>query len=168
MDNPEPNIKNVFVLMLENHSFDNIFAMSGIQDINVATVHDCNSYHGEKYLVRDGAPAFMTTDPGHEFKDVLEQLCGADAACKYKGGTYPSVNNSGFASSYATSISEGTGTPTPEHIGDISDWTTGRRCSIRSRLLTASASICISLRPCSLRLPLKSNLRSGSSSKSRA
>jgi phospholipase C len=33
----EPNIKNVFVLMLENHSFDNIFAMSGIPDINAAT-----------------------------------------------------------------------------------------------------------------------------------
>jgi phospholipase C len=119
MNNTEPNIKNVFVLMLENHSFDNIFAMSGIQDINAATVQDWNSYHGEKFLVQDGAPASMTTDPGHEFKDVLEQLCGADAACKYKGGAYPSVNNSGFASSYATSISEDTGTPSPAHIGDI-------------------------------------------------
>ena len=119
MNNTEPNIKNVFVLMLENHSFDNIFAMSGIQDINVATVHDSNSYRGENYLVQESAPPFMTTDPGHEFKDVLEQLCGAEAACKYEGGTYPSVNNSGFASSYATSISEDTGTPTPDHIGDI-------------------------------------------------
>ncbi len=119
MNNTEPNIKNIFVLMLENHSFDNIFAMSGIQDISVATVQDWNSYDGEKYLVRDGAPPCMTTDPGHEFKDVLEQLCGADAACKYKGGAYPSVNNSGFASSYATSISEDTGTPTRVHIGDI-------------------------------------------------
>ncbi len=119
MNNTEPNIKNIFVLMLENHSFDNIFAMSGIRNINVATVQDWNSYHGEKYLVQDGAPPCMTTDPGHEFKDVLEQLCGADAACKYKGGAYPSVNNSGFASSYATSISEDTGTPTSDHIGDI-------------------------------------------------
>src|SRR5215217_888974 len=49
MNNTEPNIKNVFVLMLENHSFDNIFAMSGIQDINVATVQDSNSYQGETY-----------------------------------------------------------------------------------------------------------------------
>jgi phospholipase C len=40
MNNTEPNIKNVFVLMLENHSFDNIFAMSGIQGINTATVQD--------------------------------------------------------------------------------------------------------------------------------
>src|SRR5690349_2543532 len=119
MNNTEPNIKNVFVLMLENHSFDNIFAMSGIQDINAATVQDWNSYDGEKYFVQDGAPWCMTTDPGHEFKDVLEQLCGAEAACKYKGGAYPSVNNSGFASSYATSISEDTGTPAADHTGDI-------------------------------------------------
>lgn len=119
MDNTEPDIKNIFVLMLENHSFDNIFAMSGIQDINVATVQDWNSYQGEKYLVQDGAPWCMTTDPGHEFKDVLEQLCGAEAAGKYKGGAYPCVNNSGFASSYATSLTEDTGTPTAAHIGDI-------------------------------------------------
>jgi len=119
MNNTQPDIKNVFVLMLENHSFDNIFAMSGIQDINVATVQDWNSYQGEKYLVQEGAPWCMTTDPGHEFKDVLEQLCGAEAACKYKGGAYPCVNNSGFASSYATSLTEDTGTPTSAHIGDI-------------------------------------------------
>jgi len=119
MNNTQPDIKNVFVLMLENHSFDNIFAMSGIQDINVATVQDWNSYQGENYLVQDGAPWCMTTDPGHEFKDVLEQLCGVDAACKYKGGAYPSVNNSGFASSYATSLTEDTGTPAQAHIGDI-------------------------------------------------
>ena len=56
MNNTQPNIKNVFVLMLENHSFDNIFAMSGIQGINAASVQDWNSYHGEKYLVQDGAP----------------------------------------------------------------------------------------------------------------
>lgn len=121
MDNtrPDTNIKNVFVLMLENHSFDNIFAMSGIQGINAATVQDSNSYHGEKYLVQDGAPPFMTTDPGHEFKDVLQQLCGADAANKYKGGAYPPVDNSGFASSYATSITEDTGQPAPGRIDDI-------------------------------------------------
>ena len=31
MNDAAPAIKNVFVLMLENHSFDNIFAMSGIR-----------------------------------------------------------------------------------------------------------------------------------------
>ena len=38
MNNTKPDIKNVFVLMLENHSFDNIFAMSGIQSIHAANV----------------------------------------------------------------------------------------------------------------------------------
>ena len=114
-----PNITNVFVLMLENHSFDSIFAMSGIPGITAATVKDWNSYGGEKFFVKDGAPWSMTTDPGHEFKDVLEQLCGADEAHCYKGGAYPAVNNSGFASRYATSTSEATGKPAPGRIGDI-------------------------------------------------
>ena len=119
MNNTEPNIKNVFVLMLENHSFDNIFAMSCIQGIIAATVQDSNPIRRTSIRCRTVAPRFMTTDPGHEFKDVLEQLCGADAACNYTGGAYPAVSNSGFASSYATSISEDTGTPTPDHIGNI-------------------------------------------------
>jgi phospholipase C len=119
MNEPWTSIKNVFVLMLENHSFDNIFAMSGIPGITAATVQDSNSYDGTNYCVQDGAPWFMTTDPGHEFKDVLQQLCGAQEAKDYGGGCYPAVNNSGFASSYATSCSETTGRPQPDHIGDI-------------------------------------------------
>lgn len=119
------SLTNVFVLMLENHSFDNIFAMSGIPGIQAGTVRDSNSCTPPgsstptTYRVQDGAPPCMTTDPGHEFKDVLEQLCGADAAKKYEGGAYPTVNNSGFASNYATSRTEHTGTPAPDHIGDI-------------------------------------------------
>ena len=109
---PHPNITNVFVLMLENHSFDNIFAMSCIPGITVATVQDWNSYCGKKYFVRSGAPWFMTTDPGHEFADVAEQLRGI-------GYLNPYINMSGFASSYATSTSEATGTPAADHIGDI-------------------------------------------------
>lgn len=122
---PFASLTNVFVLMLENHSFDNIFAMSRIPGIKAATVQDCNPYTlpgcsaPRTYCVQDGAPACMTTDPGHEFKDVLEQLCGAAAAKEYEGGAYPTVNNSGFASNYATSCTEHTGTPTSDHIGDI-------------------------------------------------
>jgi phospholipase C len=119
MEATASKIKNVFVLMLENHSFDNIFAMSGIPGITTATVQDSNSIGDEKYFVQDGAPSFMTTDPGHEFKDVLQQLCGAHEAECYAGGPYPQVNSSGFASSYATSLSEDTGTPDPTRVGDI-------------------------------------------------
>lgn len=97
-------ITNVFVLMLENHSFDHIFAMSGIPGIRAATTADSNKYYGQTYFVKDGAPASMTTDPGHEFADVAEQLF---------------ADNGGFAINYATSLSEDTGVPAKDHIGDI-------------------------------------------------
>ena len=97
-------ITNVFVLMLENHSFDHIFAMSGISGIRAATTADSNTYYGQTYFVKDGAPASMTTDPGHEFADVAEQLF---------------ADNGGFAINYATSLSEDTGVPAKDHIGDI-------------------------------------------------
>lgn len=122
---PSTAITNVFVLMLENHSFDNIFAMSGIAGIDVATTQDrntCMPLTGtppKTYCVRDGAPWSMATDPGHEFFDVLIQLCGVDKATAYKGKGYPQIDMSGFATSYATSISEDTGTPPAERIGDI-------------------------------------------------
>jgi phospholipase C len=108
---PYSAITNVFVLMLENHSFDNIFAMSGIPGIKAATTSDSNSYKGVPYNVVKGAPVTMPTDPGHEFQDVVEQLAGAGA--RYQpGGPYPAINNSGFASNYATTTTEGDKPPT--------------------------------------------------------
>ena len=124
-DGPSTAITNVFVLMLENHSFDNVFAMSGIKGIAAATPKNCNTCMPlmgtppKTYCVQDGAPWSMATDPGHEFFDVLIQLCGVDKATAYKGKTYPPIDMSGFATSYATSLSEGTGTPPAERIGDI-------------------------------------------------
>jgi phospholipase C len=125
-------ITNVFVLMLENHSFDHVFAMSGIGGIRSATTSDQNSYTPSGTTtsttchVRDGAPWRMSSDPGHEFPDVLRQLsnvapCDGDGdrdGC-YPGGAYPPVDLSGFAASYATSSSEGTGTPAADRVCDI-------------------------------------------------
>ena len=134
-------ITNIFVLMLENHSFDNIFAMSGIDGIKVATTKDSNSWAPPDQSlmltahVRDGAPESMPTDPGHEFEDVIEQLCGVKPCCQpgddpksgvcdnnsdcYPGGKYPSINMSGFAQNYATSTSEGTGIPGDGDVPNI-------------------------------------------------
>jgi phospholipase C len=136
-------ITNVFVLMLENHSFDNVFAMSGIEGIRAATTADSNTWRapggGEKHTshVTDDAPWTMTTDPGHEFEDVLEQLSGVLVCCLpgtdpqnskvrcseasdcYRGGPYPAIDMSGFATNYANSESEGTGRPDPAHVPDI-------------------------------------------------
>lgn len=138
---PSAPITNIFVLMLENHSFDNIFAKSGIKGIKVATDEDSNSWvppgasQRQTVHVHDGAPASMPTDPGHEFVDVLEQLCGVKPCCPpnykgdpalcnnqadcYPGGKYPDINLSGFASNYARSQSEGTGRPKTSQVGDI-------------------------------------------------
>ena len=128
----EHGITNVFVLMLENHSFDHVFAMSGIPGITVAALGDRNIYTPPGGVtpttcrVRDGAPWSMSTDPGHEFPDVLRQLCNV-APCSsdddhgdcYRGGAYPPVDLSGFAASYATSDSEATGPPPPDRVCDI-------------------------------------------------
>lgn len=111
-------ITNVFVLMLENHSFDNIFALSGIPGITAATTANSNSYNNQVYNVHGNAPTAMSTDPGHEFEDVVEQLAGAGKSYP-KGGPYPNITNSGFASNYAVSQTEKTGTPKRDAIGDI-------------------------------------------------
>lgn len=103
-------IEHVFVLMLENRSFDHLFALSGIPGIVAATSGNTNSYNGTTYAFGGGAPDPMPTDPGHEFTDVLEQLCGAGVPFT-KGAAYPPVLNGGFASNYATSHTEGAPPP---------------------------------------------------------
>ena len=127
------SITNIFVLMLENHSFDNMLGRSNIPGLIVAPPDATNSYNGTDYPVFSPAPGSMTTDPGHEYMDAMHQLCGADAAAAYekhcdkqvpgfvdcKDCGYPSIDGKGFVSSYATSVSEGTGTPCADHFGDI-------------------------------------------------
>jgi phospholipase C len=115
-------ISNVFVLMLENHSFDNLMAMSGLPGLTVATTANSNSYTNPAgqtnvYNVSTPAPLSMITDPGHEFPDTLEQLGGVNATYP-SGGPYPSIDNSGFAANYATTTSEGNPPPST-NIGDI-------------------------------------------------
>ena len=121
---PFTGVSNVFVLMLENHSFDNIFAFSGIPGVVAATTSNSNSYGGKTYPVSKGAPSSMPTDPGHEFEDVYEQLTGTSLTItngkpSAPVNPYPSINNSGFALNYATSDSEKTGLPSAQEIGDI-------------------------------------------------
>ena len=114
---PVSPIQNVFVLMLENHSFDNMLALSGIPGIIAATPSDSNSYNGITYNVQGNAPGNMPTDPGHEFTDVVEQLAGQGASYP-PYGQYPAINNSGFAANYATTTTEGK-IPPAEDIGEI-------------------------------------------------
>src|SRR5579883_1599071 len=104
-----PPIQHVFVLMLENRSFDHMLGFSGISGtdavtgqpspINGLTGTETNSYNGKPFTAAHPAPYAMPVDPPHEFPNILEQLCGPGA--KYpSGGPYPAIQNSGFAASY--------------------------------------------------------------------
>jgi phospholipase C len=107
-------IEHVFVLMLENRSFDHLLGFSGISGTDPLTSQkttvkglsgrETNSYNGKTSTVSQPADYAMVVDPGHEFTDTLCQLCGADA--KYTPGrNYPPIDNSGFIASYADACS---------------------------------------------------------------
>ena len=117
---------NVFVLMLENRSFDHMLGFSGITGVDAAsgkatsirglTGAESNSYGGISYPVTAGAAEALPLDPGHEFPDVLEQLAGRGAT--YVSGNYPPLNNSGFVSDYVDSPTSGQGGATA-NFGEI-------------------------------------------------
>jgi phospholipase C len=106
-DRPKPErIKHVFVLMLENRSFDHMLGFSGIQGIDAITgeptaiegadpARDWNlDLKGNKVPVFTPAKWAMDYDPGHEFPNVKTQLCGVK-------GEYPHIDNSGFVADFA-------------------------------------------------------------------
>jgi phospholipase C len=92
---------NIFVLMLENRSFDHVLGFSGITGIDaeagaptivrglVGT--ESNSYRGQVYTVSRGADETMPVDPGHEFLDVLEELAGRTPLICRAGTIRPSI-----------------------------------------------------------------------------
>jgi phospholipase C len=127
-----PLIKNVFVLMLENHSFDNLFGFSNLQGTDArysvptsvnGVSNQTNSYNNFTYQVQQGCGDPMVSDPGHEFLQTMEQLCGAGTTNPFASNpnaVYPTIDNSGFVASYATV--SGTGylpPPPPQNYGDI-------------------------------------------------
>lgn len=107
-DGANEEITHIFVLMLENHSFDNLFGLSGIPHIMTKAPGATNTYPaGTTVAVTKPASPIMPTDPAHEFADIMEQLCGAEAQKKWTNGApYPKVDNSGFLSNYAVSRTE--------------------------------------------------------------
>jgi phospholipase C len=106
-------IQHVFVLMLENRSFDHMLGFSGIAGVDATsgarTVVEgldgsqSNVANGQKFVAVAPAPFQMSFDPGHGFADVGEQLAGPGAAY-VPGKPYPSCNNSGFASNAAANL----------------------------------------------------------------
>jgi phospholipase C len=141
---PYTLVDNVFVLMLENHSFDNVFAFSGIKDIIAATSKDTNSYNGVSYAAGSPALSAMPTDPGHEFSDTVEQLCGQGVTHTPWQPYNEPINNSGFVANYATTRTEITSgnpdLPTPPEYGDIMQcFDTPRQLPVIYQLATSFA-----------------------------
>jgi phospholipase C len=105
-------IQHVFVLMLENRSFDHMLGFSGLTGtdastgaatkINGLSGSESNVYNGQPFSVSPGALDRMPVDPGHEFSNALLQLCGQGASYP-SGGEYPAINNSGYVVSYVDS-----------------------------------------------------------------
>lgn len=115
------SIKKVFVLMLENRSYDNIFGWSDLrgwtpdgtptqaEGLIGKPLFTNRDRSGNVYSIGAGAPFQLDGDPGHEFSDALLQLCGPAAIAKADcvgdairlGGSYPplaaSANDYGFA-----------------------------------------------------------------------
>ncbi|HSN30433.1 MAG TPA: alkaline phosphatase family protein [Kofleriaceae bacterium] len=109
VDHRPSAIKHVFVLMMENRSFDHMLGFSRIEGTDAATgkptviegLHgdESNLANGTKFTVHTGAADRLSPGPSHGFDQVLVQLCGDHA--RYHGAAYPPINNSGFAQDYA-------------------------------------------------------------------
>lgn len=85
------SIQHVFVLMLENRSYDSVFGLSnfnGTTPAGAATTANglpatpiVNFGRTEtRYTLQTGSPFALGFDPGHEFTDACVQLCGVPFA----------------------------------------------------------------------------------------
>jgi phospholipase C len=82
------DIKHVFVLMLENRSFDHLFAFSGRSGV---------SSPDASWGMTADAPDRTPLDPPHEFEDVAAQIGGSPSMCGFAQQSYWNVSRQGFA-----------------------------------------------------------------------
>ena len=115
----DPRIKHIFVLVLENRSFDHVFGATPIRGTDAATgtetqtirrpddatnvVRDANGNVTRTCTVGTGQKRSVGVDPGHEFGDTLVMLCGQDASAY---PPYPPIDNSGFAQNFSATSSD--------------------------------------------------------------
>ena len=121
-----PLISHVFVLMLENHSFDHLLGFSGISGndaetgnpttINGLSGDESNTYDGQPYPATRQADYSMPIDPGHEFLDTLWQLSGENQPYVPANG-YPPINNAGFVDNYVNSLTPDEGKAPDNYLG---------------------------------------------------
>ena len=127
-DGQESPIYHVFVLMMENRSFDHMLGFAGISGVDATgkptraddlvdnphyNVDPANA--GTQVLAAFPGDLKINPpdpDPGHEFKNALIQLCGSNAVYPDPStGKYPPIDSSGFIASYRIS-----GAPSPAKI----------------------------------------------------
>ncbi|HEX3914879.1 MAG TPA: alkaline phosphatase family protein [Steroidobacteraceae bacterium] len=82
------DIKHVFVLMLENRSFDHLFAFAGLGGM---APPDPN------WGMTDAAPDRAPLDPPHEFEDVAAQIGANPSMSGFAQQSYWAVSRQGFA-----------------------------------------------------------------------
>ena len=119
----DQRIQHVFVLMLENRSFDHMLGFSGIEGIDGLTGNSFSnidplnqnviyaSTPADFKLLEDDSDTVSHGDPGHEFADTVEQLCGYHAQYDGLNHIYPYINNSGFVANRRTHNSSYPGKP---------------------------------------------------------
>jgi phospholipase C len=99
----QDRIKHVFVLMLENRSYDHIFGYSNVGDL---AGNESNVWNGKSFKLSAGADFAMPSDPAHGFTDVVQQLSGV-AATYPPNGPFPTIDMSGFAANFAGQLPPG-------------------------------------------------------------
>ncbi len=122
-------IKHVFVLMMENRSFDHMLGFAGLRGTDAITGQptraddlvgkQCSNIDpgnpGTPVIAASPAEAQFFAPypcPGHEFHDTLVQLCGENAVYPDPAtGQYPAIDHSGFVTSYRAK-----GAPNPSKI----------------------------------------------------
>ena len=106
-------VAHLFVLMLENRSFDHMLGFSPITGTDAVTGNptatirltgtESNQTGGVDFTVATGAKDSLDFDPGHEFEDAVVQL-GGPGSTYPSGGPYPPIVNTGFADSYRAQV----------------------------------------------------------------
>jgi phospholipase C len=107
----QTGIKHIFVLMLENHSYDHFLGFSKLSGTDTQTGQptqaeglkgdESNVYEFVTNTVSQTAGDRMDKDPHHQFNDVLIQLCGPEFDnVELNGKSYPPVKGNGFAAAY--------------------------------------------------------------------
>ncbi|HEY4167835.1 MAG TPA: alkaline phosphatase family protein [Reyranella sp.] len=107
----QTGIKHVFVLMMENRSYDHFLGFSNITGTDAHSGqmtqaeglkgNESDVYESVTSTVSQTAGDVIAQGPPHQFNDVLIDLCGPEFDnVQLNGGSYPAVKGNGYAAAY--------------------------------------------------------------------